>query len=297
MARTPKSRSQRYLDNRGNPTVEVHGLPSAPLRDLFHQLLTMRWGSFLALAFAAYVVLNAIFATFYYFDPGGVENARPGSFTDAYFFSVESMMTIGYGRMVPVSMLSHVLVTIESFVGLLTTALLTGLIFAKFATPTANVLFSNVVCIAKHDGHPTVLFRLANARGNRLIQASLSVTIAKTAKTKEGETFRRVHDVSLVRSTNPLFWIGWTAMHRIDESSPFHGETKESLLEKGAEMIVVLSGVDEHSSATVHTRRSYGPEEMRWGERFVDLLSAGVSQGALRAVDYSRFHDTQPADL
>ncbi|MFN7699687.1 MAG: ion channel [Deltaproteobacteria bacterium] len=296
MARTPKSRSQRYLDNRGQPTIEVRGLPSAPLRDLFHQLLTMRWGVFLALAFVTYVALNGVFAVFYYFDSGGVDNVRPGSFSDAYFFSVESMMTIGYGRMVPVSTLSHVLVTIESFVGLLTTALLTGLIFAKFATPTANVLFSDVVCIARHDGHPTVLFRLANARGNRLIQASLSVTLAKTIQTKEGETFRRVHDVALVRSTNPLFWIGWTVMHRIDASSPFHGETKESLIEKGAEMIVVLSGVDEHSSSTVHTRRSYSPEEMRWGERFVDLLMVNAQSG-LREVDYARFHETQPAEL
>ncbi len=297
MARPRPTRSQRYLDNRGNPTIEVHGLPSAPLADLFHRLLTMRWGAFLALAFATYLVLNGLFALLYLLDAGGVENARPGSFLDAYFFSVESMMTIGYGRMVPVSTLSHVLVTIESFVGLLTTALLTGLIFAKFATPTANVLFSNVVCIAKHDGVPTVLLRLANARGNRLVQASLAVTLAKSTKTAEGESFRKVSDVALVRSTNPLFWIGWTVMHRIDESSPFYGETKESLVEKGAEMIVVLSGVDEHSSATVHTRRSYGPEEMRWGARFVDLLSASAQQGVLRSVDYSRFHDTQPADL
>lgn len=291
------ARTQRYLDNKGNPTVEVRGLPAAPLQDLFHQLLTMRWRWFFLSAFLTYLGINALFATLYWLDPGGVENAEPGSFSDAYFFSVESMMTIGYGRMVPVSTFSHVLVTLESFVGLLTTALLTGLLFAKFATPTANVLFSNVVCISKHDGHPTLLFRLANARGNRLIEASLSVTLAMTTRTKEGEMFRKVHDVPLVRSTNPLFWIGWTAMHRIDEQSPFWGETKESLLEKGAELIVVLSGVDEHSSASVHTRRSYGPDEIRWGERFVDLLSQNVQNGVLRSADYSRFHDTQPAEL
>ncbi len=291
------ARSQRYLDNKGNPTVEVRGLPRAPLADVFHRLLTMQWRWFFVLAFVTYLSINAVFATLYWLDPGGVENTEPGSYSDAYFFSVESMMTIGYGRMVPVSTFAHVLVTLESFVGLLITALLTGLLFAKFAAPTANVLFSNVVCIAKHDGVPTLLFRLANARGNRLIEASLSVTLAKTARTKEGETFRKVHDVALVRSNNPLFWIGWTAMHQIDDKSPFHGETKESLLEKGAELIVVLSGIDEHSSASVHTRRSYGPDEMRWGERFVDLLSAGVQQGTLRAVDYTKFHETQPAEL
>jgi len=198
--------------------------------------------------------------------------------------------------MAPTSTFAHVLVTLESFTGMLMTAVMTGLVFAKFATPSANVLFSNVVCVSKQEGIPTVLFRLANARGNRLIEATLSVTLAKTVTTKEGEIFRRVLDVKLVRNTNPLFWIGWTAMHRIDETSPFFGETAESLTAQGCEMIVVLSGVDEHSSSTVHTRRSYAPEEFRWGARFVDIISPATALG-LRSFDFSRFHDTQPAAL
>lgn len=290
------ARSYRFLDNKGQPTIEVKGLPAAPLRDLYHRILTMRWRIFLALAFLIYLSLNALFALLFWLDEGGVQNLRPGSYADAYFFSVETMMTIGYGFMAPTSTLAHVLVTLESFIGMLMTAVMTGLVFAKFATPSAHVLFSNVICISKQEGIPSVLFRLANARGNRLIEASLSVTLAKTVKTLEGETFRRVLDVKLVRQSNPLFWIGWTAIHRIDETSPFFGETPESLVAQGAEMIVVLSGVDEHSSATVHTRRSYAPEEFRWGARFVDIISpsAGI---ATRTFDFSRFHDTQPAEL
>ena len=290
------ARSYRFLDNKGQPTIEVKGLPAAPLRDLYHNVLTMRWRTFLLIAFMTYLAINAFFGTLYWLDAGGVQNMRPGAYSDAYFFSVETMMTIGYGYMAPTSPLAHVLVTIESFVGMLMTAVMTGLVFAKFATPSANVLFSNVVCVSKQEGVPTVLFRLANARGNRLIEATLSVTLAKTVKTKEGETFRRVLDVKLVRNTNPLFWIGWTAMHRIDESSPFFGETAESLAQQGVEMIVVLSGVDEHSSATVHTRRSYAPEEFRWAARFVDIISPGTTL-TVRSFDFSRFHDTQPAEL
>jgi inward rectifier potassium channel len=290
------ARSYRFLDNKGQPTIEVKGLPPAPLRDLYHRVLTMRWRTFLVLTFTSYLSINALFALLFWLDEGGVQNMREGSYSDAYFFSVETMMTIGYGYMAPTSTLAHVLVTIESFIGMLMTAVMTGLVFAKFATPSAHVLFSNVICISKQEGVPTVLFRLANARGNRLIEASLSVTLAKTVKTLEGETFRRVMDVKLVRNSNPLFWIGWTAMHRIDESSPFFGETHDSLVEKGAEMIVVLSGVDEHSSATVHTRRSYAPEEFRWGARFVDIISPGTAMTA-RSFDFSRFHDTQPAEL
>jgi len=290
------ARSYRFLDNKGQPTIEVKGLPPAPLRDLYHRVLTMRWRVFLLIAFTSFLLINAVFALLFWLDEGGVQNMREGSYSDAYFFSVETMMTIGYGFMAPTSTFAHVLVTLESFTGMLMTAVMTGLVFAKFATPSANVLFSNVVCVSKQEGIPTVLFRLANARGNRLIEATLSVTLAKTVTTKEGEIFRRVLDVKLVRNTNPLFWIGWTAMHRIDETSPFFGETAESLTAQGCEMIVVLSGVDEHSSSTVHTRRSYAPEEFRWGARFVDIISPATALG-LRSFDFSRFHDTQPAAL
>lgn len=288
-------RGQRFLDNKGRPTLEAVGLPVAPLRDLYHRIMIARWRSFLVGWLVLYSTLHLAFAGLYRIRPDSVSAVN--GFWDAYFFSVQTMLTIGYGTMSPLTTYAHVLVTIEAYVGVFLSAVLTGLIFAKFATPTANVMFSNWLCVYKHEGKPTVAMRMANARGNRLISASLDVAVAKTIKTMEGETFRKVEDLKLVRSTNPLFWVGWTAMHVIDESSPFFGETNESLVQKGMEMIVILSGVDEHTSQSVHARRSYGADEIKYGARFVDIIAAAQNAGGLRRVDYRRFHDTQPADL
>jgi inward rectifier potassium channel len=288
-------RGQRFLDNKGRPTLEAVGLPRAPLRDLYHRLVIARWSAFIVGWLVLYSVLHFVFAGLYAAAPGSVSSVD--GFWDAYFFSVQTMLTIGYGTMSPLTTYAHVLVTIEAYLGLFLTAVLTGLIFAKFATPTANVMFASSVCVAKHEGKTTLSMRLANARGNRLISASLEVAVAKTVKTLEGETFRKVVDLQLVRNTNPLFWVGWTAMHVIDETSPFFGETTATLTQKGMEMIVILSGVDEHTSQSVHARRSYGAEEIKWGARFVDIIAAAQNAGGLRRVDYRRFHDTQPAEL
>ncbi len=293
---TPREvRGQRFLDNKGRPTLEAVGLPRAPLRDLYHRLVIVRWSAFIFGWLVIYTVLHFLFAGLYTLAPGSV--TAVDGFWDAYFFSVQTMMTIGYGTMSPLTTYAHVLVTIEAYLGMFLTAVLTGLIFAKFATPTANVMFANWVVVSKHEGKPTLSMRMANARGNRLISAALDVAVAKTVTTLEGETFRRVVDLKLVRNTNPLFWVGWTAMHVIDETSPFYGETTESLTQKGMEMIVILSGVDENTSQSVHARRSYGAEEIKYGARYVDIIAAAQNAGGLRRVDYRRFHDTQPADL
>lgn len=291
----PEIRGQRFLDNKGRPALEAVGLPRAPMRDLYHRLVIARWSSFLAGCLVVYTLLHVLFGALYTLAPGCVSNVE--GFWDAYFFSVQTMMTIGYGTMSPVTTYAHVLVSIEAYLGMFLTAVLTGLVFAKFATPTANVMFADVICIARHEGKPTLSMRVANARGNRLVSASLDIAIAKTIRTQEGETFRKVVDLQLVRRTNPLFWVGWTAMHVIDETSPFYGETVESLTQKGMEMIVILTGIDEHTSQTVHARRSYGADEIRWGARYVDLIAAAQTTGGLRRVDYRRFHETQPAPL
>ena len=288
-------RGQRFLDNRGRPTLEAVGLPQAPLRDLYHRLVIARWRTFIAGWLLIYSVLHLAFAALYMLEPGCVSSVT--TFWDGYFFSVQTMMTIGYGTMSPLTTYAHVLVTIEAYLGMFLTAVLTGLIFAKFAMPTANVMFANWCVVGKHEGKTTLSMRMANARGNRLISAALEVSVAKTIRTAEGETFRKVVDLKLVRRTNPLFWVGWTAMHVIDETSPFFGETQETLTQQGMEMIVILTGVDENTSQAVHARRSYGAEEIKWGARFVDIIAAAQNEGGLRRVDYRRFHDTQPHEL
>jgi inward rectifier potassium channel len=235
-----------------------------------------------------YVFLNLVFATIYFYTHG-IENARHGSFADAFFFSVQTMATIGYGKLVPITPLANVLVTIEALFGLLILAMATGVIFAKFSRPTARVLFSKPSIIEAYEGQPAFMFRMANERANQIVEAQAHVVLVRNETSLEGRPLRRMHEVKLVRSSSVVFTLTWTAIHIIDESSPFHGETAESLRAGEVEIVVSLVGYDETFSQTIHARHSYLAHEVFFGARFVDILSR-LPDGR-RQVDYSRFHD------
>jgi inward rectifier potassium channel len=263
-----------------------------PLSDLYHSLLNATWGRLALLVAALYLGLNGLFGLAYWADRGGVENMRPGSYGDAFFFSVQTMATIGYGKMAPVSLFAHVVVTLEALLGLLTVAISTGLVFAKFSRPTARVLFSHVAVVAPRDGVPALMFRLANERGNQVVEANVRVTLARNERTSEGERVRRFHDLPLLRHSNPIFALTWTVISPITDRSPLHGMTPASLAEAQAEVIASLIGIDETSSQTVHARWSYVAREILWDMRFVDILSERPD--GKRQVDYRVFHDVEP---
>ena len=276
----------------GREVVAI-GLPASPLRDLYHSLLTCSWRSFFGLVLLAYLGANAVFALGYLAIGDGIEEARPGSFADAFFFSVQTMATIGYGKMAPRGLAANALVAVEALVGLLGLALVTGLVFAKFSRPTARVMFSRVAVVTTFDGVPSLLFRMANARGNQIVEAQVHLVFLRTERTPEGEEVRRVHDLHLRRSRSAFFQLTWLAVHPIDAASPFHGETPESLRAKEVDLVVSLTGVDESLSQTVHARHAYSPDQILFGHRFVDVLT-WMPDGR-RAIDYRKFDDTVPA--
>jgi inward rectifier potassium channel len=205
------------------------------------------------------------------------------------------MSTIGYGTMVPRTFYANVLVSIEALVGLLSLAMVTGLIFAKFSRPTSRVLFSRLAVVTRRDGMPCLMFRVANQRGNQIVEARIHVVLALTETTAEGEVIRRLHDLELSRATNALFALSWTALHPISERSPLYRVTTESLRAAEAEVIVSLTGLDESFSQTVHARHSYTVDEIVWGARFVDIISR-LPNGR-RRVDYTHFHDVVRDDV
>ena len=182
------------------PTVVRRGLGRAFGRDVYHGLLVLPWGRFVGLLALGYMMLNACFATAYALLPGGIAGARPGSFSDAFFFSVQTLATIGYGAMYPASLATNLLVAVESTVGILALPLVTGLVFAKFARPTARVLFSRRALVTVRDGRPVLALRMANARGNQIVEARARAVLARNETTAEGETMRRLHDLPLLRS-------------------------------------------------------------------------------------------------
>lgn len=278
------------------PATRAYGRATSPLEDLYHYVLTRTWGVLLLQLCAGFLVANLLFAWLYTLDPHAIAAARPGSLEDAFFFSVQTMATIGYGAMHPVTRYAHVLVTIEAMVGILGTAVVTGLTFARFARPTARVLWAERAVICPRDGVPHLMFRLANWRHNDIIEARLQVALLVAETTQEGEQVRRMLELPLVIDHTPLFAMTWTAMHRIDEKSPFHGAGALVRLKASAgELFLSLQGVDDTFATEVHARHRYRMDDIVVGARFENVLT--IRPDGTREIDYRYFHKVVPVHL
>ncbi|HZS41860.1 MAG TPA: ion channel [Polyangia bacterium] len=279
---------------RGDGTdVTRVGLDRRPFGDLYHAMLKARWTSLLGLLVIAYVIINSLFAVGYLLEPGSVENARPGSFYDAFFFSIQTMATIGYGKMSPASTLAHVLVSIEALIGLLGFAMATGLIFAKFSRPTARVLFSRVAIMSPRDGVPSLVFRMGNERANQVVEAQLNLAMVRNEVTVEGERIRRIYDLKLARGRTAVFTLSWTAYHPITPDSPLFGATPETLQASETAIVASFTGIDDTFSQTVHARHTYTYDEIVWSGKFADIMKR--TDAGERIIDYSKFHDVVPS--
>ncbi len=272
--------------------IERIGIRKRHFGDLYHQMLETTWAQLLGLFVLLYVAGNTLFAALYMLEPGAIQNARLGSFADSFYFSVQTMATIGYGQMVPQTTYAHLLVATEALTGLLGTAMATGLMFAKFSRPSARVMFGKTATVTLRDGVPSLMFRMANTRGNQIVDANLKVVFARTEVTREGEEIRRLYDLKLVRHHMVSFTLTWTAVHPINADSPLYGQSSDSLMASQSELIVSLVGIDETMSQTVHVRWSYIGDEIQWGARLRDVILRAPD--GHRYVDYSFFHDVVP---
>ncbi len=272
------------------PNIRTVGRPWQPTKDIYHFLLRRSWTAFFLVVASGFLCANALFALLYMAQPGGVQNARPGSFEDAFFFSVQTLATIGYGGMAPVTRYAHIVVTFEALIGILSVALVTGITFSKFARPTARIEFSSRMVVTSRNGVPHLMFRLANWRQNQVLEAQLRLAVLLTERTAEGETLRRPHELTLTRDRNPLFSLTWLAMHEIDETSPFHAPgALERLRAQKAQLFVTLYGVDELVGQNIHARHRYELNDIVWGGRFRDLLT-DLDDGS-RLLDFRVFHE------
>ncbi|HZP46214.1 MAG TPA: ion channel [Candidatus Binataceae bacterium] len=266
--------------------------PSGFSAELYLHLLTCSWPSLLAQVTLTFFGVNALFALAYYID-GGVENAH--SYLDLLFFSIETMATVGYGKMAPVTLVAHLLMSFEVLIGLLGLALMTGLVFAKFSRPTARIRFSRYAVIANREGVPSLMFRVANVRANQIVEAEMHVVLARLEQTLEGEETRRFYDLNLIRHRNAIFAFSWTAIHPIVPGSPLYGITAESMERQMAWIVVSITGLDETISQTVHARMYYGHQDLLWGRRLADVMLRTADGGF--ALDYGKFDDVEPAEL
>ncbi len=276
---------------RGKRLAVIRGQDSGRFTDFYYGVLTASWPVFvLQLAFL-FLTVNLVFAILYAIDRGGIANARPGSFADAFFFSVQTLGTLGYGVMAPRTLYTNLLVTAESFTGILIIALFTGIIFARFSRPLARVVFSRVAVVTPFDGVPTLMFRAANQRGNSILDATVNISLASNYTTAEGVQMRRFQELKLIRSNNPLFALSWTVMHAVDPESPLYGLGLADMIERDMEIVVMLSGTDETIADRIYARHAYMAEEILWQRRFVDVVS--ITPAGQRMIDLGRFHDTQ----
>lgn len=286
------SRSLRTLgDPNADYQIRVIGDRPSILRDFYHLLLKRSWWVTLAAISGVMLAANAVFALAFLL-VGGVAHAQPGSFRDAFFFSVETMGTIGYGSMYPESIGANLVMVVESITGLTLLALVTGLVFAKFSRSTARMVFSRRAVISVLNGVPTLMFRLGNQRGNQIVDAQLRVVMIRTERLPDGSAFYRMLDLPLTRQRALSLSRSWNALHLIDGASPLSGETADSLIAKEIELQVLVVGLDDITMQTVHAQHRYYAKDILWGHKLADVLSE-TSDGHL-LLDLRRFHEVEP---
>lgn len=272
----------------------VGGSGLRPFSDLYYYLVRSPWPVLLLLVLGAFSAANALFALAYWLD-GGVQGSAHDSYPDMFFFSVQTMSTMGYGVLHPATFISNTLASFEGLIGLVGLAVMTGLVFAKFSLPTARVRFSRYVVVSRRDGVPSLMFRMANLRETHILEAQIHLTFSRIEVTAEGEQLRRFYDLRLQRERSALFTLSWTAVHQILPDSPLSGETPESLRDSGVMVVISLTGLEETFSQTINARYYYGAEDIKWGKRLADITS--FRGGQTPVLDYSRFDEVVDAPL
>jgi inward rectifier potassium channel len=268
------------------------GLERRPWQDLYHLCMTIGWPALFAGFAAFFVLFNLAFAGLYSLDPPGIANLDPHGYWGRFFFSIETLATVGYGEMHPQTPVTHSIVSLEIFVGLASVAVATGIIFSRFSRPQARFLFARYAVIRPFDGRLALLLRAANARQNIVMEARAQLRLLRDERTVEGDHIRRIYDLPLRRREQPLFLFGWTIIHDIDAASPFAGETPETYGRANALLLLTLTGTDETTGQVLMARQEYPATELRWNYSFVDILTTG--EDGTDRFDYSKFHDVKP---
>jgi inward rectifier potassium channel len=261
-------------------------------RDTYHWVLSLRWSHFVALIALAYVALNLLFALLYCLGGKCIAGMTPGSFPEAFFFSVQTLATVGYGHLYPQTTYGHLVATVEIICGMFWLAVMTGLIFVRFSRPTARILFSKGMVIAPFNGLPTLMLRVANLRHHSMVEADFRIVFTRDETTREGEEIRRFYPLKMDLEHAIVFPAALTLRHIIDASSPLHGATKETLKAVDAFFIASVVCIETVIPAALQIQQDYTWEDIRFDERFVEIYTDGDDGGIV--VDYARLHDTEP---
>jgi inward rectifier potassium channel len=291
---------QRLLNRDGTFNVRREGLRYWESLSAYHYLLTISWPKFLSYVALSYVVTNAIFAALYVAAGAhaltGFENERMQlRYVEAFFFSVQTLATIGFGNVSPANNAANILVTIESLIGLLGFAIAAGIVFARFSRPMAQIVFSRSAIIAPYRGITAFMFRIVNQKKNEIVELRGTVMMAR--RKKDGTSAdREFIPLKLERDRVVFFPLTWTVVHPIDQSSPLWGWREQDLRESNAEFLVLLNGFDETFSQNVHTRSSYTADEVVWGAKFRNVFNEPDERGTI-SIDIGKIHEIERVAL
>jgi inward rectifier potassium channel len=295
-ARVSNQRSERLLNKDGSFNVNRTGLSFFTSLSPYHSLLTMSWWKFNLNILLYFLGVNALFALGFVLIgngslPGTVSGDIYNFYLDAFFFSVQTFTTVGYGILSPHGIMANSMAALCAFVGLLSFAMATGMLFARFSRPTARIIFAENAVITPFQGASALMFRIANARKNQLIELEVKILYSRL-EFSDGRHVRRYYPLILTRDRVVFFPLHWTVVHRIDENSPLSGVTQARLEEEGAEFLILLTGIDETFSQAVHARSSYRFDEIRWNVKFRDMFF--VDRNNRLSADMQRISDTEP---
>jgi inward rectifier potassium channel len=276
----------------GDRDIIARGLRENFWSDLYYRAMTVSWPVFFAGAALIFVVLNSGFALLYSLGDAPVANVFPAGFLGHFYFSIETLATVGYGDMHPQTDYGHIIATVEIFTGMSLLAVMTGLVFARFSRPRARFVFAQYPVIGTLDRHTTLMIRIANARHNAISGATAKLWLIRAEQTTEGMRLRRYHELTLQRRENPVFILTWTLFHIIDKSSPLHGLSADDLKRDEAMLALTVTGFDDNSVQNLNARRNYSHQDIRWQHHYVDITS-NSDEGHV-VLDYEKFHEVRP---
>lgn len=277
----------------GGRDIVAFGLQRHVWQDVYYYAMTSSWPMFFAAVGMVFLVFNAIFASLYMLGEHPIANMTPDNFLGAFFFSVETLATVGYGDMHPQTVYAHLVASLEIFVGMASVAVVTGVIFARFSRPRSSILFADHPVSHMENGRRLLLIRMANARMNMLSEASARLRLLRDLPTAHMGSFRKIYDLKLERDQQPIFMLGWTLIHVIDENSPLYGLEEAEVKAVNSALVLSVEGVDETTNQTQRARHYYACSSIRWNYRYVDMLT---SQGATPHIHYAKLHESEQVE-
>jgi len=287
--RRKRAKEKPQLVRFGHREIETLGLSQGFWTDLYHRAMTVHWPVFFGSAAVLFVTLNAVFGFLYWLGHEPIANAEGNGPLAYFYFSIETLATVGYGDMHPQTDYGHLIATVEIFTGMSFLAVMTGLIFARFSRPRARFVFASTAVISRHEGRQALMIRTANARHNTISRASARLWLIRAERSKEGDQLRRFYELKLDRSEHPMFVLSWMLFHIIDKESPLHEATASDLEEGDALLVLNVGGLDDSSAQQLYARHVYSWRDIRWQHRYKDITS--VSPQGRFLLDYTKFND------